>query len=232
MVESRRGFTATLLPDGRVLAAGGDSQSGNRLLTAELYDPSTGTWSATGNMLDVHDFHAAVLLHDGTVMVAGKRLGASAAEIYDPRTGTWRATGIMNERRTEATATVLRDGTVLVAGVAEQPSPVPAERYDPSTGTWTPTGLMLASRGGHTATLLQDGTVLVLGGVFNPGSDPEASSPDAELYDPESGTWSITPQDGDHYGHTATLLPDGTVLVVGGGRGLASSSAMLYRPGG
>jgi len=230
MVEARRGFTATLLTDGRVLVAGGDSASA-RLATAELYDPRTGTWTATGNMLGVHDFHSAVLLDDGTVLVAGKRLSASPAELYDPSTGTWSATGDMNERRTESTATLLLDGTVLVAGVAEEPRPLPAELYDPSTGTWTATESMNVGRGGHTATLLPDGTVLVVGGVFTVGSDPEGSSPDAELYDPRSGTWSIAAEVGGHYWHTATLLPDGTVLVAGGGRGLASNSAVLYQPG-
>lgn len=237
MVEARRGFTATLLTDGTVLVAGGDSASPTeaappaRLATAELYDPRTGTWTATGNMLGVHDFHAAVRLDNGTVLVAGKRLSASPAELYDPSTGTWSATGDMNERRTESTATLLLDGTVLVAGVAEEPRPLPAELYDPSTGTWTATESMNAGRGGHTATLLPDGTVLVVGGVFIVGSNPEGSGPAAELYDPRSGTWSIAAEAGGHYGHIATLLPDGTVLVAGGGLGLASNSAVLYQPG-
>jgi hypothetical protein len=94
MIEARRGFTATLLPDGRVLVAGGDPD----FRTAELYDPSSSKWTATGSMADGRFGHTATLLPDGMVLVSGgcacSEPGAWAtAELYVPSNGKWRATG-------------------------------------------------------------------------------------------------------------------------------------------
>ena len=88
--------TATLLPSGKVLVAGGLSGAGSPLASAELYDPAAGTWSATGSMATGRTFHTATLLPSGKVLVAG---GAgpdvlASAELYDPVTGTWSATAL------------------------------------------------------------------------------------------------------------------------------------------
>jgi N-acetylneuraminic acid mutarotase len=234
--------TATRLADGKVLVAGGadsiSETSVNALATAELYDPATGSWTATGPMIEARAHHTATLLADGKVLVAGGSGSAAGtdslatAELYDPATGTWTVTGTMIEARTYHTATLLPDGRVLVAGGSGTPGPQLAsvELYDPGTGFWSATGKMVVDRSGHTATLLQDGRVLVLGG----SSAPPTPSPSAtaELYDPRTGSWTATASmNGDHYGGTATLLDDGSVLVAGGGFSGGSGGEERYDPG-
>jgi hypothetical protein len=235
MIEPRAAYTATLLSNGTVLVAGGFGQLGTGVAwaSAELYDPSSGTWTATGNMLTTHSGHTATLLHDGRVLVVGGF--NNTGELYDPSSGTWTATGNMVTTWGPAfTATLLTDGRVLVAGENSNAGvdPVSAELYDPASGAWTATGSMVTFRSGHTATLLPDGKVLVAGGGGFGGKTDLSS---AEVYDPVNGTWTATGSMGVVRGsHAATLLPDGTVLVVGGvghnGTGVEWASAELYDP--
>jgi hypothetical protein len=171
--------TATLLPDGRVLAVGGE-RGHNPLATAEFYDPGTGTWSATGSLNTARYDHTATLLPNGMVLVAGGELGElDSAELYDPATGAWSATGSLNDGRADHVETLLLNGMVLVAdGTSWDRSS--AELYDSATGTWSLTGSLNEARKDHAATLLLNGMVLVTGGAFA-GGVPLAS---AELYDP------------------------------------------------
>lgn len=154
----------------------------------------------------------------------------------DSPSGTWTPTGSLNGARGQHTVTALADGRVLVAGgFRDTAASATAEIYDSHSGTWAPTGAMHQLRADHTATLLADGRVLVVG-----GNDPYAvpnrdlSLTSAELYDPHTGTWTTTGSlhDGRML-HTATLLSDGKVLVVGGWNTTISDSlysAELYDP--
>jgi N-acetylneuraminic acid mutarotase len=218
MTERRAGHTATLLPDGTVLVSGGGS--GNiGLASAELYDPRTGSWTPTGTMTGARAGHTATLLLDGTVLVAGggsdSRTGLSSAELYDPGTGSWTATRSMRVAGGGRTATLLPDGTVLVVGSGGGTMFAFAELYDPGTGSWTTTGDMIEPRGYHSAIFLSNGLALVAGGANGNGDHHVTST--AELYDPETRIWTATGSLlGDRKFHSAVLLLDGTVLVMGG----------------
>ena len=232
MTTARFYHTATLLPNGKVLVAGGFIGL-SYTNSAELYDPPTGTWTPTGSMNFPRIGHTATLLMNGKVLVAGGGdfVLDSSAELYDPGTGTWTKTGAMNYARGLHTATLLPNGRVLVSGGTAQGAAPTAEIYDPTSQTWTVTGEMKVRRVGHTATLLGSGLVLVVGGLPTNGSVAATSS--VEIYDPAGGTWM--PTNGLNTGrssHTATLLPNGQVFVAGGldSSGAALSTAELFNP--
>lgn len=237
LVVARNEHEAVLLLDGRVLVIGGIGDDSRTLRSAELYEPASGTWTAAGNMRAPRWDHTATTLLDGTVLVAGGEVSVTgtvevgSAELYDPASGTWTDVANMTQARWGHTATLLPDGTVLVAGNST------SELYDPLTKSWTATGAMVARREGHTATLLRDGTVLVAGGCCGT-TDPNGSSElaSAELFDPRTGAWTATgAASGVRTEHTATLLPNGKVLIAGGYIGggdvvTALASAELYDP--
>jgi hypothetical protein len=246
MTVPRTSHTATLLPNGTVLVAGGSRGTAvggiSDQASAEIYDPVAGTWTATGRMTSARIDHTATLLPNGTVLVAGGMGGTvgdaggiqASAEVYDPVNGTWTATGRMTIPRDYHTATLLPNGTVLLVGGEggyHTPGTTSAEIYEPASGTWTATGSMTTARYLHTATLLPNGTVLVAGG-FNQIGGTAAYFASAEIYDPAGGTWTVTGNmTAARCCHIATLLPDGTVLVAGGGGPEELSSAEIYHPG-
>src|SRR5437762_5903945 len=130
--------TATLLPNGMALVAGGLDGSFHATPSAELYDPVGGTWTATGNLNTERYEHTATLLPNGKVLVAGGSDSSGNAsptvELYDPVTGTWTDTGSLNTERTEHTATLLPNGMVLVAAGTDSTftASATAELYDPT----------------------------------------------------------------------------------------------------
>ena len=234
LTTARAFHSATLLANGKVLVLGGQDGSGagsSFIATAELYDPATGTWAATGSLDTARSGHTTTLLANGKVLVAGGNDASvlATSELYDPPTGTWATTGSLATARSGHTATLLPDGTVLVTGGSDLsfgPSFATAELYDPVSGIWTATGSLATPRTRHTATLLPGGKVLVAAGLN--GFTFLAT---AELYNPATGTWAPTGSlaTGRIY-HNATLLPNGRVLVEGGASPTIQASAEIYDP--
>ncbi len=185
-------YTATLLRDGRVLVAGGTGDDGIDLAAAELFDPTTGRWTATGGMAIPRSGHTATLLADGKVLVTGGKSDGpifsfpahTSAELYDPATGRWTATGSLAEARWGHTATLIfakRHGlgggrSRLSCGRILTSCAAPPRVYDPASQRWSTTGSMGEARWGHVSIVLQNGTVLVVGGAVN-GSGSGVTGP-------------------------------------------------------
>jgi N-acetylneuraminic acid mutarotase len=199
----------------------------------ELYDPSTGTWTATRDLIEPRAHHAATLLDDGRVLVVGGTGGelsqpVALAETYDPDTGRWTAAGTLQAPRGNHSVTRLADGRVLVVGgVSDLDGDIvlaSVESFDPKTGAWTSAPPLSKPQQGP-LTVLPDGRVLLVGGI-GPAVSPIESRAMASvvLYDPVTGRWTAAASLAKpRFGHTATLLDDGRVLVVGGGRGFGAS---------
>ena len=243
MTMDRLWHTATLLKDGKVLLAGGFQQSAQGihfLSSAELYDPLTGTFTATREMSSPWA-DTATLLADGRVLITRSDpdgiIGAQYfTDIYDPATATFSPTGSTVYSHTGPSATFLANGKVLIAGgdIGDgDGASFGAELYYPETGAFSATGGLRVAREQHSATLLADGTVLLAGGHSLDGT--------AEIYDPVRGTSTLTGNLlGQREGHTATLLQDGRILIAGGSRistvgfsccsGSILSSTEIYNP--
>ncbi|HTY57147.1 MAG TPA: kelch repeat-containing protein, partial [Candidatus Binataceae bacterium] len=215
MTSGRAEHTATLLPNGKILMAGG-LNSGGTLNTAELFNPATKTFTAsTHTMISARQDATATLLPNGKVLIAGGYNGSSnlnTAELYDPVADTFTASSsMMTSARRFANAALLPNGEVLIAGGGTNT----ADLYNPSTDTFTEsTHMMVAGRSNATASLLPKGRVLITGG-FGPGMVTESS---AEIYDPAADTFTAT---GNNMiiaraQAAALLLPNGKVLVAGG----------------
>ncbi|MDP6493966.1 MAG: kelch repeat-containing protein [Dehalococcoidia bacterium] len=199
MLDARLWASATLLEDGRVLVAGGEDATvtgSKELASAEIYDPSTGEWTATNSMNEAHSGHSATLLNGRPLLV-----GRYSAEIYDPYTETWSSAGQpVRERRVGSTATVLNDERVLVTG-----------------GEWLNGGFLQGDKGGGLYSAGAMGT-----GHGSEGKNPRIHLPiieplhEVEIYDPLTGEWSeTTGMSEGRIHHSAILLDDGRVLVVG-----------------
>jgi hypothetical protein len=242
MKSPRASFGMVLLPNGKVLAAGGcTAQNANGCATvtaaAELYNPATGVWISTGPMHAARSALTATLTPTGLVLVAGGVNAAGdplrTAELYNPATGKWATTGAMNVARDEHTATALANGKILVAG-GEDPaglSDASTELYDPASGVWSLTGRLHAGRLEHTAVLLHNGKVLVSGGNKVTASTTTVLS-SAELYNPATGAWTTTgTMRSPRVGHTSTVLTSGLALDAGGSNNTNElSSAEFYTP--
>jgi hypothetical protein len=234
LAAARWSHTATLLPDGRVLVAGGYSATTTLLSSAELFDPATGTWSPAAPMAEPRGLHAHVLLqepncgsHCGKAMVVGGRgpesnLTLDTTELYDPARNAWEEVGFLNERRYLTEAVRLRDGRVLIAGGFGPTDS--AETFDPLTGRWTLTADVLTARRARvTLTAMPDGNVLV-----NNGWD-SGPVPSSDIYDIRTNSFRPAATPITHrWNATALLLPNGKVMALAGGVG--GATAELYDP--
>jgi len=245
-----RDHTATLLQSGKVLFAGGWGFVYNSYRAAALYDPASATWSPTANLLSLRGAaHQATLLQDGRVLVTGGTndadfsFGLPNVELYDPGAEAWIRAPDLHVPRYGHSATRLSDGRVLVAGgdslqgQAETtfgvfPANNTAEVFDPAAGNWSTTGNLNAGRSGHTASLLPNGEVLVAGGYTFTPPNSGVINKKAERYEPSSALWHETSDlSVARSAHTATLLPNGQVLVAGGfGASGVLNSAEIYGP--
>jgi Kelch motif len=234
LATARAKHSATLLPNGKVLIAGGAGDDFQPLASGELYDPSSGRFSPAGNMTTPRSGHTAILLANGKVLIAGGAQTRSAvisgvaaygvsAELYDPSTGIFTATGSMLSGGW-AVSTLLPDGRALVA------KDVNAEIYDPVSGSFTLTAAYAdPNQAADTATLLLDGMVLVTGGC----ATAQCTAAGAELYDPRTGLFSLTgPRPTVLTGGPtpATLLMDGKVLLVVSNDSGFPDDAEVYDP--
>ncbi|MGH7917459.1 MAG: Kelch repeat-containing protein [Candidatus Binataceae bacterium] len=254
LVDARFAATATVLPDGTVLIAGGVANEGAAAASAEIYDPSTGGFALTDSMLTGRAYHTATLLNHGKVLICGgiDRTGAPVrtSELYDPAQDKFEPTGNLLQARYNHTATLLKNGKVLITGGDVTTNGVnnvdTAELYDPATERFSVTGnvtrfydpeadkfyyqgKMIAARGNQTATLLQNGDVLIAGG----GDAHGVAQASAAIYHADTG--KFTPTGSMHEArqeHRATLLPNGQVLVTGGlnQNGQVLFTAELYNP--
>jgi hypothetical protein len=244
MTTPRKFHTATLLPDGKVLIAGGtaDPNANAVLGSAETYDPVTGAFTATADMNVPRLYHTATLLNNGKVLIAGG-LGLSIninnnlsdAELYDPLTGSFTPTGKLITPRVGHTAALLPVGTVLVAGGSGfEDGPIPSiERYDPATGAFSFAGTTgsVQSSGPAIASVLTTGQVLMTLHLYD---SPTAA---ARLYDYSTATFFDTGNMRAPRWATATLLPTRKVLIAGYATGAGflspgspAASADLYDP--
>jgi len=265
MSEPRAAETATLLASGQVLVAGGyngfiEGIGGGHISldSAELFNPSTEAWTQASRMRVARSGQTATKLLDGRVLVVGGWeqpeccTGTRTAEIYDPISNSWATIPSAPELQSAETATPLSSGRVLITGTfgADESTAVPgAALYDPTTNSWTAAAAPHSpSHHGQTATLLPTGNVLLLGGwksetVFESGRGVEARysvSGSAEEFEPATNTWrSAAPMGQVRADQTATLLPNGTILVTGGlaeisqggiGHSRALASAEIYDP--
>jgi hypothetical protein len=254
LVDARFASTATLLPDGTVLIAGGVAGEGAAASTAEIYDPSTGGFALTGSLLTGRAYHTATLLPNGKVLICGGidsgGVPLRTSELYDSSQDKFEPTGNMLQGRYDHTATLLKNGKVLITGGDSISNGVAnlntAELYDPATGKFSATGnitrfydpqadkffyqgLMVAARAKHTATLLLDGTVLIAGG----GDEHGGAQASAAIYHPDTGKFTSTGNmQSTRLEHRATLLPNGQVLISGGldKAGQVLYTAELYNP--
>jgi N-acetylneuraminic acid mutarotase len=242
LVSIRGTTTAVLLKDGRALAAGGGVGQ-IPVAAAEIFDPTTGVWQTTGAMNTARRGHSAVVLGDGRVLVAGGIAEGdllASAEIYDPASAKWTTVAPMTTARLGHTLTLLANGNVLATGgtAADTASgsgggqtirpDATAEVYNVAANKWTLTsGAMSTPRFEHTATLLDDGRVLIAGGQGPPIAGNTAALATTEIYDPAVDSFRKSNDMGEaRFNHTATKLPDRTVLVVGGSGGTNGDSSL------
>jgi hypothetical protein len=236
MRVSRSSHSATLLSDGRVFISGGYG-GGNYLNSTEIYDPIANTFSSKASMTSNRAYHSSILLNDGTVLIVGGYSSGylNTAVIYNPSTNNYTSTSNnMSDARGYASLTLLNNGKVLIVGGANQRTgylqpTYTAELYDPTTKTFSTLPSLPSWMYYHTATKQPDGLVLIAGGQASYGG---VEIQTAILFDPSTNQFitGVTPMTTGRAWHSATLLPNGKTLFVGGFSGGSSRSAEIYDP--
>jgi hypothetical protein len=238
MQVARSRHSATLLQDGRVLVAGGDTGAGVATNSAEIYDPSSDSWTSAGPLITARLGHRAILLDDGTVAIVGGESNGSPVstiEIYDPGSNSFSQGPSLNISRKNAAAAKLSDGRVLITGgfgTDASGSSVAlnsAEIFDPKSGAVSAAAGMNVARGNHTAIKVLDGIVVVAG-----GSDGQNDLNSIETYNLATDSWVLSPAtlSVPRSGHAATLLSNNnSVLITSGTSGsTAVQTADIYQP--
>ncbi len=237
--QARFEHTATMLPDGRVLIAGGrylEFGSDHEVLSeglrsVEIFDPVTRTWSAGPEMARRRERHVALGLADGRVLVAGGNysedgpLRDPTGEIFDPRTGEWSAP--FDLPLEPSSAVVLLDGTVLILGHDDEAfsNKGYSTTFDPERGAFGPVRRVTGVSIGSMATLLRNGRVLAAGSWRGYGDGPPELRPEAAIYDPGTGTWTATtPMREARQPASLVTVDDGRALIV------SNASGELYDP--
>jgi hypothetical protein len=221
MTVRRALATATLLPNGKVLMAGGrwcptaPPTTCNFLFrtpTAELYDPATGIWTPTGSMTQARHTTASVLLPDGRVLVPAGFTDAGNGfngDIYNPGTGTWTPTANLNFARARQGAMLLPDGRVMV--VAGFPATQTTEIYNPTTNVWTPAAPLTTTgnRFNYAYTVMPNGKVLVASGIA-----AGAAVRNTDEYDPATNTWTAQAPMNDTHASSSSLANSYRAIVL------------------
>ena len=217
--------TATLLPDGRVVIAGGQDANGNVLATVEIFQPD-GTVSSGPPMGTPRYGHSAVLLGNGHLLVAGGHTTGGAvlktAEIFDPSSNTWTSiSSLMTDARADFTMSALSSGDALVIGGNNGSGPVGSiDRFSVSAGTFSPQAALSVPRKLHAASVLRDGRIVVTGGIGVGQGAASIPVSLTEIYDPDTNTVTAGPSlNVARFGHSSTTLVDNTVLIAGGNNG-------------
>jgi fibronectin type 3 domain-containing protein len=233
MASRRLGFALAKLPDGRVLAVGGNSTASVYHASSEIYDPATNLWTTPASALSRarSSFGAATLL-DGRMFVAGGYDGTARADadLFDPATGSWTARAPLPVARTAVELLTLPDGRVLASGgiLAGSAETAQTDIWDPVANTWTTVASMGTARYAHRLALLPGNRVLALGGA---GSGSIFSS--AEVYDVAANSWTpVGAMSAARYNAAVERL-GGKVVAVGGlltGGVNATASADAFDP--
>jgi hypothetical protein len=244
MNTARTNGTATLLANGRVLVAGGQTWNGSQnvsLNTTEIFDPATATFSAGPTMADGRYDHVATTLDDGRVLITGGRdtnfQSVDSAVLFDA-TGANPIELTMTGARARHTATLLADGRVFILGgwTGNPFPPRQSEIFDPGNNTFTQVeGGVAWWPSDHTATLLVSGPnagqVLVAGGAGNYPQLPASTS----LFNPQTLQFAVSsPMQMPRIEHAATRLSDGRVVFTGGAidwsNWITTSQVEIYNP--
>lgn len=249
---ARDQFSANLLPNGKVLVAGGLDANGKLLDSAEVYDPGSGTWSYVSSMNAARANHQSLVLDaTGQVLVAGGFSGAvgsapgsatASAELFSPFTETWTLTGSLTYPRAEfGLQKMAPDGQILAflgksARTNAVPIPLvgPSELYNPYSRNWSVNSSLNVPRENAAGVTLLDGRIARLGGEDANGNVLASVEVYQEQYPARTGWTSIANMTTARALQGQVVLSNGLVLDAGGltgsSAGTATTSAELYNP--